>query len=132
MKIKKVLNLTEIVFGVLCCLYYVICAATVGTGISILYIWLVIGGAMVAKGTIALAFHKKDCKWIKRMGIMADVILIVFWGSFGIFSGFVIGDMHDTTEVSCDYMIVLGTSVIGTKPSEILQARIDTAYEYLV
>lgn len=127
--IFKKINVAEFIIGFLCILYWFLCIVSVGSGVSILYIWIIIGILLILKAVIAKFLWKR--KWGKRLSYSMDIVIIAIFLSVVMFAGFVTRGMHEEAKSGCDYLIVLGAGVNGTRPSEILQKRIDAAYKYL-
>lgn len=133
----------EFIAGVLCIIYYCCCVFIAGNGVSILYIWPVMGFLLILKAVSSLYIYGNiqtaarfanrfiGLKWLKALCGFIDILIAAVFLSAVIFAGFVIHGMKEQPKTECDYIIVLGASVNGTKPSEILQKRIDAAYEYL-
>lgn len=128
-RIIKVISIIEVVIGILCMAYYGLCAQKFGTGISILYAWLVMGVVLLVKAMLNLLITHQG---IRRFLLGLDVLGLMVLVSMLLFAGFVLGDMNEKAPSGCDYVIVLGAAVNGDEPTEILQKRIDAAYEYLV
>lgn len=127
---NKFINCFEIILGVLCLIYYFTCEVVEANGVSILFIWIVFGTILVIKGIIGLFMSPNMI--LNILFITFDVLFILFFISIIFFSAFVIKDMNDIAESDCDYIIVLGATVDGSEPSEVLQNRINAAYNYLI
>lgn len=131
MKIDKIIDKTEMIAGVFCILYYFICAITVGSRISILFIWLLMGIVLITRGILGCWNRGRAHKGLKAVQRIFDILLLLFLVSVMVFFSFILRSMHEKGEKNCDYIIVLGASVYGTEPSSVLQKRIDAAYDYL-
>ena len=130
----KQLNTIELMVGVLCIIYYFVCVVSVGPNVSLLYIWMTAGILLMVKAGGCLLFWNRFCggrKWVKFLYGTLDLLIALVTLSFLLFAGFVISDIHEEAEGGCDYVIILGARVRDGKPSEILQKRIQAAYEYL-
>lgn len=130
-RLFKIINMTELIVGTFCILYYFLCVLIVGSGVSILYIWIIIGFLLIFRAVSSLYIRRKKSKRIKMFCRIIDMLIVMIFLSTGIFAGFVIDSMKDQPKAECDYIIVLGASVKGNEPSEILQKRIDAAWKYL-
>ena len=78
--------------------------------------------ALLEKRELALAkFLRTLLSILVCIGLLAAIVTgtVIYYASLG------------NTEVSCDYIVVLGCGVNGTVPSLSLQNRIDAAYAYL-
>lgn len=67
-------------------------------------------------------------KWIRRcftVLLLLGVLLACVTG------GFILSAWQGTSDVACDYVIVLGAGVNGTVPSLILRERLDATLEYM-
>lgn len=122
----------EILLGVICFIYYIICLAAGGKGISILYAWWLIGAVLCILGITGLIACRKKAGRVQKIYVLFDTAFLALFLTFVIFAGLVIGDMKETADRNCDYIIVLGAAVNGTEPTEVLQKRIDAAYGYLI
>ena len=59
------------------------------------------------------------------------VFLILGIIAASVTEGFILSAAHPGSQTACDYIIVLGAGVNGSKPSLSLQERIQAAYDYL-
>lgn len=130
-KLFKIINVAELILGILSITYYLVCILIAGRGVSILYIWIVAGILFILKGISGLCINRKKLKWARRISGILDISAVMICLSVAVFIIFIIHGMNEEAKTGCDYIIVLGASVNGTEPSEILQKRIDAAYEYL-
>lgn len=131
-RIFQILNIAECVAGLFCVIYYFMCIFAAGSGIPTIYVWPVLGILLFLKVGITWIVWRKDKKRLIAVSKGFDVLIIVFAITFLTFAIFVVNGMKEQAVPNCDYVIVLGTTVNGTEPSEILQKRIDKAYEYLL
>lgn len=122
----------ELLLGILCFIYYITCLAAGGQGISILYVWCILGVLLCILSIIGLAAWRKKTGRIQNILVLFDTVFILLLITFAVFAGFVIRDWKEKADGNCDYIIVLGAAVNGTSPTEVLQKRIDAAYAYLV
>lgn len=132
MKKSNVIDLLEIILGIASFVYYFVCVAYEGRGVSILYAWMILGIVLIVKGIIGLAFRTKNNKILRVCILVFDVMFGMFFVCFVTFSAFVVHDMNDKPAEDCDYIIVLGAGLNGDEPSQVLQNRIDAAYNYLI
>ena len=121
----------EFLFGIIFLLYYFICATIYGTKVSILYLWMIAGMILVLKAMSVWLLGKRFGKFFKLLSKSFDICVGVVLLLVLTFSVSVISGMREKGKPNCDYLIVLGAAVYGTQPSEVLQRRIDAAYEYL-
>lgn len=123
---KRVLAIIELIIGMICIIYFIVCRLVVGT-VSMLYVWLFIGCIVLSKGILVLVLLRKN-RHIPRISIAFD--LVFFWGglSWCVFSLFIVFGMNSQAPGHCEYLIVLGAKVNGSEPSEILERRIEAAH----
>ena len=134
MRVRPKLAGVQLALGVVCVLYYALCALTVGTGINILYIWLGAGALLIGKAALALLYQTPP-KAVRILLAVFDVGFFAATLSLLIFTGFLLhaarGDVRRADAPTCDVIVVLGAKVRDGKPSEALSERIDAAYRYL-
>lgn len=126
-----VIVITEFLLGMMCFIYYFLCAKIYGTKVSILYLWLIAGNILVLKAMSVWLFWGKCGKVFKGLSRGFDICVGVVLLLILTFSVSVVSGMKEKAKPDCDYLIVLGAAVYGAQPSEVLQRRIDSAYEYL-
>lgn len=123
-------------FGCACLIYYVICGVFSGFAVSVLWLWLFIGLLSIARGHMyhsglyqtVVQKHSKFPFFI--YGI--KIVVIFMTGLFFLIEALIVIHMiPQQKEKEYDYLIVLGARVVGDVPSNALQYRIDTAYDYL-
>jgi len=120
-----------LIISLLCLIYYIVCVNYAGFGAAFVFMWLV---AAVLFMSIFIIF-----RMIKMNDISVPTwVKILFWGVFaigiGIFillEGLIISKMNSVPTVACDYIIVLGAQIKGTKVTNSLRERLDTAYDYI-
>ncbi len=118
------------VLGAVCLIYYIICVSYAGFGTAFAFVWVIAGGAFFVLSLV--------CSLVKRNVLVIPVWLkIVFWSIFAvgmivfvILEGCVISGMTSKPEENCDYVIVLGAQVRGTRITKSLARRLDAALEY--
>ena len=104
------------------------CLAFPGYRFSAIICFTIVGLILSYYGLLLLRRHRRKA---------ANILLAMLSGFLcvGILlacvTGWIIADAATTPDVPCQYMIVLGAGVNGTKPSLILSERINRAYSYL-
>lgn len=126
-----IIVIIEFFLGIIFLIYYLLCATIYGTKVSILRLWLIAGIILILKAVSVWLLDKRCGKFFKLLSKSFDVcvgivLLLVLTFSVSIISG-----MWEKGKSGCDYLIVMGAAVYGTQPSDVLQRRIDAAYEYL-
>lgn len=129
-KAKRILF---ILCGALSLLYYIGCAAFGGFGLSLVWIWLLLGGFCFVRVWMLTRKIKgktkvKVPKWmiyVYRVVWIVGITLFVF-----VESQILIG-MNSKPKEDLPYVIVLGAGVRGTTPSRPLLLRIQKAHEYM-
>lgn len=132
-KLDRWVRVISAICALLVLLYYFSMGIFVGFGVSLLFVWLVMG---ILLTFIALRFPalrkrwKRVKKWIRILltSFVAIAILLALVCGGLILSGFFV----DIPEEGVDCIIVLGAQVKPTHPSLALAERIDAAYDYLV
>lgn len=119
-----------LIISALCFGYYIVSVNYAGFGSAFVFMWLIAAIAFLA---IFITFRVLRTNEI----ILPSWIRITFWGLFGaglglflILEGLIISQMTATPKDNCEYIIVLGAQIKGTKVSKALKERLDTAYEY--
>lgn len=119
-----------LILSIICLMYYMLCALYAGLSSSFIFIWLigaaVFGGIFAcmlleARGVLALPVI------LKRTVLTVVTLLMILLLSMEVL---VISGMNDEPDESCEYMIVLGCQIRGTRITRSLRKRLDTAYEY--
>ena len=121
-----------LVISLLCLIYYIVCVNYAGFSAAFVFMWLV---AAIVFMAIFIGFTIIKSNNI----IVPSLFKILFWGvvaigigMFIISEGLIISKMTSTPKVECDYIIVLGAQIKGTKVTNSLRERLDTAYDYIV
>lgn len=127
----KLLNIIELIIGLLCVGYYVWCAQTVGTKISLLYGWMIIGMIIFVKGIVCMFKQTRENKVCSVIFGIYDVMFCAILISVIVFCIGIGLSYNDKGEKGADYLIILGAAVEYDHPSSVLQDRIDAAYNYL-
>lgn len=118
--------------GAICAFsYFVLLMITTGPEMLFNYFWFVISLSFMALA-LTLQYAKKGFLWMPPP-LIVGVELIVFVGLFlfVVIEGIIICSSNKGKDVDADYVIILGAKVNGTKPSNVLQNRIETAAKYL-
>jgi len=121
-----------LVISLLCLIYYIVCVNYAGFSAAFVFMWLV---AAVVFMAIFIAFRIIKMNdfivpsWSK---ILFFLVVAIGVGIFVILEGLIISKMASVPKVECDYIIVLGAQIKGTKVTNSLRERLDTAYDYIV
>lgn len=115
--------------GVLCIVYYLACGLFVRFGQSALWIWPLIGCALIARYFLARAGIIAAIP--KGLLITGRALIALAVACFIAVESFVISGMVSAAPAGLDYIIILGARVNGTEPSLSLQTRVNTAVRYL-
>lgn len=81
--------------------------------------------------TVLYFLHKYTTPVTVFLRRLIYVFLILGILAASITEGFIVSAAHPDSQPACDYIIVLGAGVNGSKPSLSLQERIQAAYAYL-
>lgn len=135
------LNRMLLVVGLLSLLYYINCVIYAGFGISVIWIWLVAGIAGIVKGGVSLllikkeylknAIGEKNAGLLKKTGKILWIFIGFIFCVFLFTQILIMKNMYNDAEGNLDYIIVLGASVHGEKPSFAMLKRIETSFQYL-
>ena len=130
-KVKRILFL---ILGVLSLIYYVICIAFAGFGLSFVWIWLLLGGFCFIRVHMLTKKVQGTEKWQapKWLVNIYRICLIVGVSLFVIVESQIVCAMNTVPEDNLDYVIVLGAGIRGTTPTRPLRYRIHTAYDYMM
>ena len=131
---KKRIALQYFMFflGLFCIVYYIACVCGYGWSISILYLWLVIGGTLCLKGGWFALKKGNHSKRIKIFSDVFDAVMVTFLFTVFIFFIVIGCEAKQESRPDCAYIFLLGAKVDGETPSDALQSRIDVAYAYLL
>lgn len=119
-----------IMIGIMCLIYYTICVSYAGFGTAFAFVWAIAGGAFCVLGIICILVKKEIIiipLWLKVLFWVAFSICVI---AFAIFESCVISGMTSKPEDNCEYIIVLGAQVRGTRITKSLARRLEAAYEY--
>ena len=121
-----------LIISLFCLIYYIVCVNYAGFSAAFVFMWLV---AAVVFMTIFIIFGIIKINnivvptWIK---IMFFGVVAIGVGMFIILEGLIISKMTVIPKPGCDYIIVLGAQIRGTKVTNSLRERLDTAYDYII
>lgn len=119
------LGVVYLLAGAACVAYYFIIGFYSRFGMSIQWIWLVAGAALIVAGLLTRAPVPRwlRCAW--RVALVAGLALLA-----GL-EGLVISGMNATAPPGMDYLVVLGASVYADGPSPALTRRINAVMDCL-
>lgn len=119
--------------GILCIGYYLCSVTYAGFGVSMIWIWLLGGIALIGLGTAMLYCKKQGIGQEMPFALrcVLKTILVSIAALFLIMEGLIFSGMNQKGEPNLDYLIVLGCQVKGNGPSKSLRERLDTAKEYM-
>ncbi len=132
MKSYRIINLIEIILGILFFIYYAVCVIYGGFKINIIYVWAMMGSVLIPKGILWLKYSEKFKNVIRIAYYAFDILFAIFISLVFVFLGFLATEMNEKPIKNADYCVVLGGGLKGERPSAILQKRIDAAYDYLI
>lgn len=125
---KKVLAIIFIIMAVLSFLYGIMVMFG-GTGTYFFAIWIIIALGFVALALMVIFdVFKKIPKPVRIVGLVSGslcALVLIF------VMGLVLSGFTQTGKENLDVIIVLGAQVHKTRPSAVLQYRLDKAVEYL-
>lgn len=126
------MSIVWLILGVLCLIYYTICVSYAGFGTAFAFVWLLAGGVFLV---LSLICHLAR----KNIIVIPMWLKIVFWSVFAlglaifiILESCVISGMISRPQKDCEYVIVLGAQVRGTRITKSLAKRLDAAFDYYV
>lgn len=124
-----IVNNLVLAAGILCILYYLACGLFVRFGQSVLWIWPIVGGLLIAR--YFLAKNGIIAAIPKGLLITGRSLIALGAAAFIAVQCMIVGGMVSAAPAGLDYLIILGAHVNGTEPSIALQTRVDKAIEYL-
>ncbi|MCD8232294.1 MAG: YdcF family protein [Clostridiales bacterium] len=113
----------------LACLAYGIFVYGVQSGTFTFLLWLALGVFFLL---LAVGMHFKI--WAKLPRVLRRIVLAVFALAIIVFAaveGCIVSGFFSEGADDLDYIIVLGAQVYESGPSDVLEYRLDAAYEYL-
>ncbi|MCD8150682.1 MAG: YdcF family protein [Clostridiales bacterium] len=122
----------EIVIGIigLFCLVYGVFVYRVQSGTYTFILWLALGVLFLL---LAVGVHVQI--WAKMPVLLRRILAVVIAVAILVFAaveGCIISGFSAKGEDGLDYIIVLGAQVYESGPSDVLEYRLDAAYEYLI
>lgn len=122
-----------LILGVLFTAYYIGIIAYAGIHASFAWFWAVLGAvcwlalAVCRVSALQTAFLRIPGWMRTAAGVFLLLGIVVFLAA----ECFIVSGMVQRVQKSCDYVIVLGAQVRGTRVSRALKQRLDRAAEYL-
>ncbi|MDO4867185.1 MAG: YdcF family protein [Clostridia bacterium] len=115
----KTLRSIYLILGAACFIYFLVIGGYSRFGLSISWIWPVLGALLIAAGLSTLIKLPPWVRWAWRgllcLGLAALIAL----------ESLVISDMHATAPANLDYLVVLGARVNPEGPSPALTRRLN-------
>lgn len=128
---KRILQVILYIFATFSLMYFLVLMMTIGPAFHFNYVWLILGLFCLAIALV-LTFSKKGFDWMPgSLLLVIEIVVMAGCLLFIIVEGMIIRQSMKVPEGEVDYMVVLGAKVNGTRPSLILQYRIEKAAEYL-
>ena len=119
------LGVVYLLAGAACVTFYFIIGFYSRFGLSIQWIWLVAGAALIAAGLLTRAPVPRWLRYAWRITLVAGLALLAGLESL------VISGMNATAPPGMDYLVVLGASVYADGPSPALTRRINAVMDCL-
>ena len=118
------------VLAVCCGAYYICITSYAGITANFAWIWIFNALTLLLCGAV-LRYHRLHSGLLpgKTAWILVAVRMLIVLAVLFPLPG-ILGGMRMKTDVSCDYAIVLGAQVRGTRPSRALLRRLEKALEY--
>lgn len=117
-----------LILGLACLIYYFVCGFSVRFGLSLLWIWLLLGLVLSVRACAGIFLGYSEPTWLKWT-LGAGIVLA--GGLFVAVEIPILSHMNDECPPGMDYLVVLGAKVNGETPSPALQYRIGLALNYL-
>ena len=113
------LGIAYLIGGIACVAYYFVIGFYSRFGLSVQWIWLAAGAALIAAALLTRQPLPRWLRWAWRALLGAGIALIIALECL------VISGMNATAPAGLDYLIVLGASVYTDGPSPALTRRIN-------
>lgn len=123
-----------IIFGILaglCFGYYIIMVSYAGIHTAFAPVWLAAVVCFAAIAVLSQVVIRKQIKLPVGIKTAAVIIVCILAGLFLIVEGCIVSGMTSRPRENLDYVIVLGAQVRGTRITNSLKKRLETACEYL-
>lgn len=126
---RKIINWIFFAAGAACILYYIVCGVGTRFGQSLLWIWLLAGGLLLARfGLVQLSIKRGvPLPYPKGVLFVLKAVCGVALAVFLIVEGFIFSGFRGDCPAGVDYVIILGAKT----GSVTIEARMDRACEYL-
>lgn len=130
-KVKRILFL---LLGIVSFLYYIVCIAFAGFGLSFVWIWPLLGVFCFIRYRMLTCKLQGEAMWQppKWLVNIYRICLVVGITVFILVESQVVLSMNTKPQENLDYVIVLGAGIRGTTPTRPLRLRIQTAYDYMM
>lgn len=133
-KSARVFNTSILIFGILCLIYYAAMGLAVRFGQSLMFLWLLLGLACIARYILWKRAWKKGKahpfpRWLIVTVRCLIIIALLFF--FLVESIFILPAAFQKPAQGMDAIVVLGARVNADGPSGSLHERICTARDYL-
>ena len=121
----SILGTVYILAGAACFIYYIVIGLYSRFGLSLGWVWPVLGGALIAAGLLTHAHLPHWLRWLWRAALCAALALFIA------LEALVISGMGASAPAGMDYLVVLGASVYADGPSPALTRRINAVMDCL-